>query len=79
MCHGHTEIGWQGWEGQKFKFPEPSPGPSSLYEVVIPELHRSIGLLEWKLVEDVAQSGMAPSILFPPQTLPDCHYYCLRS
>lgn len=42
-----------GWEGQKSEFPEPRAGLLSLYQVVIPELHRSIGLLEWKLVEDM--------------------------
>ena len=40
-----------GVEGvQKSEFSEPSPGHFSFYQVVIPELRRASGLLEWKLV-----------------------------
>lgn len=39
-----TATAWQGWEGQRAKLPEPSPG-LFLYQVMIPEFHRSVSLL----------------------------------
>lgn len=48
-----AETGCQLWECQKSKFPDPSPGVFLSYQVVILELHTSIGLLGQKLVGDM--------------------------
>ena len=54
-----------GLGDQKPEFPEPSPGLFSLHPVVISELPRASGLLEWKQVEDVWLIGYGRFFSFP--------------
>lgn len=53
MCHGHAETGWQGWGGPEVQVSRTESSPLPLSQVAIPGLHRAVGLLEWKLVEDL--------------------------